>query len=318
MASSARPAPRGRSTLCLPVSKDRYEQVVGDAPEFRRWLDQAFGEAPELFPKAFAHGYRLKDSRPSARLGVRLRRVECHAGGAAFTVRPSFVLPYMAALTHEAEKALYLRKFGVPFHALAYVFGRDPMYWYRLEVSLGRNSIVGTTVRQASLPEHLLTDEHHQTLDGEKVYVVFIEDASAPPKLLEARVESLISDVNGIAFRLDTRKPLATLGRTALHGRPTPPSPPRGPISRVSSSLGMRRPAPSTGSPCRSSCAFRLTVQSSWMGGQLNLTSIATEQGRNRGTAGDPGKPSTLQGDLVHGQAVCTAGPVPAQINAKD
>jgi hypothetical protein len=45
------------------------------------------------------------------------------------------------------------------------------MYWYRLEVSLGRNSIVGTTVHQASLPEQLLTDEHHQTRNGDKVYV---------------------------------------------------------------------------------------------------------------------------------------------------
>ncbi len=40
-----------------------------------------------------------------------------------------------------------------------------------------------------------------------------------------------------------SRKPLATLARTALHGRPTPPQPPRGPISRVSSNLLMRRPA---------------------------------------------------------------------------
>ena len=45
------------------------------------------------------------------------------------------------------------------------------MYWYRLECGLGRFSVVGTTVRQAELPEHLLADEHHQTLDGQKVYI---------------------------------------------------------------------------------------------------------------------------------------------------
>jgi hypothetical protein len=45
------------------------------------------------------------------------------------------------------------------------------MYWYRLEVSLGRHSIVGTTVRQADLPEHLLADEHHQSRDGQKNYL---------------------------------------------------------------------------------------------------------------------------------------------------
>ena len=45
------------------------------------------------------------------------------------------------------------------------------MYWYRLECGLGRFSVVGTTVRQAELPEHLLADEHHQSRDGEKVYI---------------------------------------------------------------------------------------------------------------------------------------------------
>jgi hypothetical protein len=45
------------------------------------------------------------------------------------------------------------------------------MYWYRLEVGLGRNSIVGTTARRAALPEHLVADEHHQPRDGVKNYV---------------------------------------------------------------------------------------------------------------------------------------------------
>src|SRR5262249_40810547 len=41
----------------------------------------------------------------------------------------------------------------------------------RLEVSLGRNSVVGTTARQADLPGHLLADEHHQSRDGQKNYL---------------------------------------------------------------------------------------------------------------------------------------------------
>ncbi|MCD4722191.1 MAG: hypothetical protein K8S13_20365, partial [Desulfobacula sp.] len=28
----------------------------------------------------------------------------------------------------------------------SYVFGKNPMYWYRIETSLGRNSLVGTTI----------------------------------------------------------------------------------------------------------------------------------------------------------------------------
>jgi hypothetical protein len=46
------------------------------------------------------------------------------------------------------------------------------MYWHRLECSLGRNSLVGTTVRAAEgLPRHLAADEKHTTLAGEKVYL---------------------------------------------------------------------------------------------------------------------------------------------------
>ena len=46
------------------------------------------------------------------------------------------------------------------------------MYWYRLERSLGRFSLVGTTVSAAEcLPDHLAADEKHTTLAGEKVYL---------------------------------------------------------------------------------------------------------------------------------------------------
>jgi hypothetical protein len=163
--------PRGSSTICLPIGKDLYEQIVDSPQEFRHFLDQSFHDMPELFPPAFASGYLLKDARVSAKLGLRLRRIECKATGAAFSIRPSFVMPYMTAVTDDVANPLFLRRFGVPYWALAHVFGRDPMYWYRLEISLGRNSIVGTTVHQADVPEHLLADEHHQKLNGEKIFI---------------------------------------------------------------------------------------------------------------------------------------------------
>jgi hypothetical protein len=44
------------------------------------------------------------------------------------------------------------------------------MYWHRLERSLGRSSLVGTTVKAAErLPRHLVADEKHTTLGGQKV-----------------------------------------------------------------------------------------------------------------------------------------------------
>jgi hypothetical protein len=46
------------------------------------------------------------------------------------------------------------------------------MDWHRLERSLGRFSLVGTTVQAAErLPRHLVADEKHTTLGGQKVYL---------------------------------------------------------------------------------------------------------------------------------------------------
>jgi len=171
MAECPRPRPRGCSTICLPISQELYQRIIDSPAEFRLWLDQAYRDHPELFPKAFAQGYTLKDDRVSAKLGLRLRRIQCRADGTAFSVRPAFVMPYLVGWTADADSPLFLRSFGVPFWALARVFGRDAMYWYRLEVGLGRNSLVGTTCRQADVPEHLVADEHHQTRDGAKSYV---------------------------------------------------------------------------------------------------------------------------------------------------
>ncbi len=159
------------STICLPTDKDSYRHLVADPARFREWLDHSFRSWPELFPKAFQHGYRLKDHRISRKTHLWLRRIRLTATGESFTIRPSFLLPYLTGTTQEVEGPLFLRAFGVPFWALARVFGKNAMYWYRLEISLGRNSIAGTTVRRVPLPEHLLADEHHQTRDGNKNYI---------------------------------------------------------------------------------------------------------------------------------------------------
>jgi hypothetical protein len=171
MADSAGRRPRGCSTVCLPFDQESYEQAVNDPAAFRAALDGFHARMPELFPEAFADGYHLKDSRLSKKLGLRLRRVVCKATGESFTVRPSFALPYMAGWARDASGPLFLRAFGVPFWALARVFGKDHGYWYRLEVALGRNSVAGTTLRRAGVPEHLLADEHHQPRGGTKNYI---------------------------------------------------------------------------------------------------------------------------------------------------
>jgi hypothetical protein len=154
----------------LPISEEIYVRAVNDPQQFRHMIDECFQRMPELFPRNFAEGYQLKDNRMSAKQETLIRRIALR-DGSAYSIRPSFLMPYMTARTSAVEDPLFLRKFGVPFWALARVFGHDAMFWYRLECGLGRFSVVGTTVRQADLPVHLLADEHHQSLDGQKVYI---------------------------------------------------------------------------------------------------------------------------------------------------
>jgi hypothetical protein len=154
----------------LPVSEDAYARAIHDPAAFRGLLDEGFRRAPELFPLNFARGYELKDDRMSVKQALPVRRILLR-DGTAYSVRPSFLMPYMTARVADVEGPLFLRKFGVPFWALARVFGEDPMYWYRQECGLGRFSLVGTTVRRVGVPEHLLADEHHQPRDGQKLYV---------------------------------------------------------------------------------------------------------------------------------------------------
>ena len=161
---------RGHRTICLPIEEEDYLRIIHDPKAFRRTLDDCFRQTPELFPVNFALGYELKDDRMSAKQQIPIRRILLK-DDSAYSIRPSFLMPYMTVRTADVEGPLFLRKFGVPFWALARVFGGDPMFWYRMECGLGRFSVVGTTVRTATLPEHLLADEHHQGLDGQKVYI---------------------------------------------------------------------------------------------------------------------------------------------------
>jgi hypothetical protein len=196
----------GCSTICLPIAKHDYLTCIDHPKKFRVWLDGAFRDSPELFPTAFADGYTLKDDRTSKKTGLRLRRIECKATRQVFTVRPSFALPYLVGWTDDVDKALFLRRFGVPFWGLAYVFGKGPSYWYRLEVGLGRNSLVGTTVRRVDIPQHLVADEHHQTRNAAKVFIatVVAEGCCLGACVVDACDEEALSKGYGI-FRQEAQ-----------------------------------------------------------------------------------------------------------------
>jgi hypothetical protein len=152
--------------------------MVNDSQYFRIRLDQFIAAYPELFPAHIERGYQLYGfSRPSMKMpDVKRRRIRLAAAheqqSRLYTIVPSFVLPYMAGTTDEVENVLFLRRFGVPFWALTHVFGHNDMYWQRLVVQFGGNDIVGTTLKDPELlPDHLLADEKHTRLNGEKAYI---------------------------------------------------------------------------------------------------------------------------------------------------
>jgi len=163
-------ATRNNRSICVPFSQDIYCANVSDAKNFRKCLDKCIEAFPEVFPPEIKAGYPMKDIYISKKQAIPIRRIVID--GISYTIRPSFIMPYMTGLTNDIEKALFMRKFDVPFWALSHVFGKDPMYWYRIEQSLGRNSIVGTTVRNPhDIPENLGADEKHTWILGNKAYV---------------------------------------------------------------------------------------------------------------------------------------------------
>jgi len=165
--------PSRYKSICLPFeSEAQYHMCVEDPAMFRQHIESVLTHHSELFPEAMPLGFRLHDQYWSVKQHVGLRRIKVTATGQVFQIRPSFVLPYMVVRTEEVEKASYRRQWGVPFDALAYVFGRDPMFWYRVWVAVGQASVVGATVKTADqLPVHLAVDEKHTWVGAEKVYV---------------------------------------------------------------------------------------------------------------------------------------------------
>ena len=154
MATRKQRGTSGDKTICLPIGDDiDYQQLVEDREAFRQYLNQQIAAHPELFPEEIAQGYRFHGWVESSRQHLKTRRVYLPGTQEAYQLRPDFVMPYMSETAEVAGKALYLRKHGISYDGIAYVLGRSEMHWYRLCQSLGRASIVGSTVKTpAALP----------------------------------------------------------------------------------------------------------------------------------------------------------------------
>ena len=148
MTTVAHPPKKGYRTIRLPLAESEYDRFLSDRSYAKARLDELYEDFPELFPDAFPWGYALYGfTEPSIKQGIHCRRIRLEHGQAVFTIAPAFVMPDMTGRTQEVDDALFLMRCHVPCWAIAHVFGRGEMYWYRLEQSLGRFSIVGTTVK---------------------------------------------------------------------------------------------------------------------------------------------------------------------------
>jgi hypothetical protein len=164
---------RGAKQIVIPMTRTQYGEIWHEPERIRAFVDEWVGSDPELFPAGFAPGYRLHGfGRPSRKLpGLKLRKVVTD-DGSSYWLRPSFITGYMTGTVDQLAYPLLLASHGVPPWLLKIGFGHSEMYWYRLVERLGRNSLVGTTVRDPDrLPEHLAADEHHADWAGQKGYI---------------------------------------------------------------------------------------------------------------------------------------------------
>ena len=149
--------------IVLAIDLEMYKEIAKVPEAFRAWVDENIARHPELFPAEIAKGYDLHSTRTSLKLpNVTLRRIKLKSTQEIFSVAPSSVMPYMTSYTDDVEKALFLLRFGLPYWALTYVFGKNDMFWFRQFCHFGRYQIIQTTVKDVEkLPKDLLADEKH-------------------------------------------------------------------------------------------------------------------------------------------------------------
>jgi hypothetical protein len=170
---------KANKRVILPISLEAYNEQAQTSESFRKMVDEMIERYPELFPAGIEAGYWLHDQLPVSKKltdvqvrRIKLKPVDSQGKAQVFSIVSSDVLPYMTGYTDDVEKALYLRRYGVPFSGLSYVFGRDDNYWFRLISHFGRYEIVSTTVKEPEqLPVDLVADEKHLAFNGEKGYL---------------------------------------------------------------------------------------------------------------------------------------------------
>ncbi len=162
----------GEKMIILPIDVVDYERTINDSSGFATLVAGLALKHPELFPPAMNQcGFSLNGFvRPGSKVALVRRRILIQKE--SYLIHPCYVMPYLRGYTQEVSKGLFLRRHNLPYHAVSTAEGRNDMYWYRAELSLGSYSVVGTTIKSLDkLPLHIAIDEHHDELRGKKVYI---------------------------------------------------------------------------------------------------------------------------------------------------
>jgi len=183
------------------MTRDEYDAIWNDPGAVRNYLDSLIREHPEMFPPSASDGYQLHGHLPESKKlpGIRLRQIRMAEG--VFTLRPSFVFAYMTGTVNDLEKPLLLLSVRTPVWIVTQIFGRNDMFWERLLERMGRNSLVGTTVRVAEqMPKHLAADEHHLKWRGAKGFLAMIaaKGCILAAALTKAADEKHLSEAYGV------------------------------------------------------------------------------------------------------------------------
>lgn len=145
--------------------------MVHNPQAYRWYLLKYFELYPCAFPSGFEHGFEWHSTYKSKKQkGLHIRRLKLK-DGRVYRVVPSAVMPYLSGKTDEVEKGLLLRHWAVPYEVIAYLFGRNAMYWERMEEGLGRMSLVGSVVKKSQIPTHLAADEKITFFAGQEAYI---------------------------------------------------------------------------------------------------------------------------------------------------
>jgi hypothetical protein len=113
------------NTIVLPLEASAYPRFIVDNECAQSLIETFWSRYLELFPIPECE-FRFYGRTPASKKceGMRLRRIKVQ--GCIYRIRPSFLLSYFrghVAQDHLSD-AMFLRKFGVPYWALVYLYGR--------------------------------------------------------------------------------------------------------------------------------------------------------------------------------------------------